>query len=479
MRKRIISVFILLAVVFSLQTAFAAPSPWAASEVNSAKASNLVPEALQDNYQDSIIREDFCEMVMLLYTYLGGTLPEAGASAFADTDNESVSIAAQLEIVTGVGDGLFAPDSLITRQEICTMLKRTLEKAKPDLNIPQTFFNDFPDAHTIADWAYSAVQLMNSLEIMLGDESYNINPLSNTTREQAILLVYRTAAAFAANIFDMVEAMGLGLVQTGNTSSNMYNGSFAITAADKKLYLSDSTGIYILNDDMQKTYIATEEAFSLYVSYDAAYYVKKSDGRIYSNAPAGGQEKLLCDAPASYIAVSANYIYSINPETAHVFHIPVSGGAAEEFIAAPCTAIAASGNSVYYSDSEGIHAKNLSSNEVQTLYSGAVEHMVIDNGILYFKNGDGFVCSLEGSGENPFVITKTPVAAFCAYNNGIAYTTSQGLYKSDFSGKFAIRLSTGAFVNINSYGKYLFGKTADGEIYKIAINGLEHFRLNY
>ncbi|MDD3655101.1 MAG: S-layer homology domain-containing protein [Desulfotomaculaceae bacterium] len=92
--------------------------------------------------------------------------------------------------------GRQAPDLSITRQEICVMLTRALKAAIPSLNTSVTDPTVFADEDAIADWAIIAVRYMNSRDIMTGVGGNTINPLGNTTREQAIALVLRTYEAF-------------------------------------------------------------------------------------------------------------------------------------------------------------------------------------------------------------------------------------------------------------------------------------------
>lgn len=171
-------------------------SEWAKDEIALSFAIGLMPEALMGNYQDDITREDFCEAVVSMFK--SATTSEV---PFTDTDNEAVLKAYGLGIVKGVSDTAFAPDKYITREEICTMLFRAF---KLIANVETTFpEGSYPDSKLISDWAKESVDFMSNSKIILGDENGNINPNVNTTREQAMLLVYRTyygANAYSENI---------------------------------------------------------------------------------------------------------------------------------------------------------------------------------------------------------------------------------------------------------------------------------------
>lgn len=104
-------------------------SAWAADEVEKAVMAELVPEELQRQYTKPCTRQEFCQLVAAvaqkrtgktvqqLVVYRDGT-----DSSFTDTDDADVLACASLGIVNGVGNGRFAPDSHITREQAATML---------------------------------------------------------------------------------------------------------------------------------------------------------------------------------------------------------------------------------------------------------------------------------------------------------------------------------------------------------------------
>ncbi len=165
----------------------AGASEWAKGEVAVSYASGIMPEALAGEYQSDITRQEFCEMVVNL---LPTNLEASRKSAFEDCKNDAVDYAYSVGVVNGMSDSVFAPDSKATREEMATMLYRAYKLIAPDAQCAE--LREFPDKALISDWAVDAVNFMNECEIMLGDEQGNIMPYRNTTREQAILLAYRT-----------------------------------------------------------------------------------------------------------------------------------------------------------------------------------------------------------------------------------------------------------------------------------------------
>ena len=205
MMKKMLSIILALSFLFSglaSITALAAagpasPSDWAVEEVEKGKYYNLVTTRVLSNYQQNITREEFCELAIKLYEVLSGKKASPGQSRFADTNNTEVLKAYDLGIVKGINteETLFAPERSISRQEIAVMFHRTLKSV--DLSyIAGEYLLNFADKNQIASWAAEAVGLMNGKGIIKGNEKNEVNPLGNTTREQAIAIVTRTYESF-------------------------------------------------------------------------------------------------------------------------------------------------------------------------------------------------------------------------------------------------------------------------------------------
>ena len=172
-------------------------SAWAIPEIEQAIGYGLTTDEILSNFQKNITRREFCEISVLLYEKLTGrTALPVSPNPFVDTNHTEVLKAYNLGIVKGVGADLFAPEQPITRQEICVMLTRALRAAIPSLNTAVAGIAPFADENLIADWAINEVRFMSSRDIMRGVGNNTINPLGNTTREQAIALVKRTYESF-------------------------------------------------------------------------------------------------------------------------------------------------------------------------------------------------------------------------------------------------------------------------------------------
>lgn len=161
-------------------------SDWARDEVSYSYAAGIMPRILSENYQADITRQEFCQMVVNMLP--AGITPIRDGS-FKDCDDASVSYAYSIGVVNGIGSDQFAPEANATRQEMATMIYRAYKLIAPDAKSEK--FGTAPDRSLVDAWAIEAVDFLNTQEIMKGDENGNINPYDNTSREEAVLLVYR------------------------------------------------------------------------------------------------------------------------------------------------------------------------------------------------------------------------------------------------------------------------------------------------
>ena len=101
---------------------------------------------------------------------------------------------ASLGIVNGVGNGRFAPDAHITREQAATMLVRAAGILDIRANREHTPFND---ADRISTWAKAAVAEVSAMQtedgamVMQGVGSNRFAPSDPYTREQSIMTAYR------------------------------------------------------------------------------------------------------------------------------------------------------------------------------------------------------------------------------------------------------------------------------------------------
>ena len=101
----------------------AAPSPWAQEEVEKAGRAGLIEDRAYPWRQETT-REEFCIFAYDMLNVLGKLPAGEVEDVFADTDDERIMAIAALGVVEGRGDGTFDPDGTITREEAAAMLCR-------------------------------------------------------------------------------------------------------------------------------------------------------------------------------------------------------------------------------------------------------------------------------------------------------------------------------------------------------------------
>jgi hypothetical protein len=272
MKKVLLSLVFVLC--FSLTASFAAPSNWAEADVKLAQELNLSTDQLMTDYQKNITREEFSEMIVLLYESLSGKKAElAGVSPFSDTQNSEILKAYNLGIVSGMGGGLFAPNDTITREQIAVMYYRTLQTIDPNL-VLGIYPVGFDDKMEISNWAYDAVGFMNAKEILGGVGNNKVDPKGTATREQAIALTVRTYNKFftgyteAAQVEKLTsEQIGLLVQSVVKIHVENYDGS-----------LSTGSGFFYGKGKIATNFHVIENASEILIEYeDGTYY----DGDIF------------------------------------------------------------------------------------------------------------------------------------------------------------------------------------------------------
>ncbi|WP_237391997.1 S-layer homology domain-containing protein [Paenibacillus dendrobii] len=111
-------------------------------------------------------------------------------------DYAHIETAARAGIVTGLTDGVFAPDQPVTREQAAVMIARALKlKLSPtDQKLKDALAKSFLDSGKMDVYSMSSIQAVTKANIMAGavvtqpgqkKPSYNFNPKSNMTRAEA------------------------------------------------------------------------------------------------------------------------------------------------------------------------------------------------------------------------------------------------------------------------------------------------------
>ena len=194
---------------------YRAPSGWAAESVNAAIAAGIVPETLQKKYASPITRAEFCALAANYYEKSAGK-PITQTASFRDTSDPSVQKMAGLGIVTGIGDGKFNPNGLLTREAAAAILVR-LSTALG--NPPQKSAPTFDDNGSISGWAVESVGQCQAAGIMGSTGNNQFSPQGAYTREQSMMTLMRmgnaaSQSAVATLAINPIPGVTVGRTQT-------------------------------------------------------------------------------------------------------------------------------------------------------------------------------------------------------------------------------------------------------------------------
>ncbi|KXB70358.1 S-layer homology domain-containing protein, partial [Peptoniphilus sp. DNF00840] len=100
-----------------------------------------------------------------------------------------ITWANKVGIVSGVGQGNFAPDKELTREEMAVMMTKFLKVSGKNLNAKGNT-NGFKDEEKIQSWAKDSVKEMARLGIVSGMGDGSFAPKSQFTRAQVAQVLY-------------------------------------------------------------------------------------------------------------------------------------------------------------------------------------------------------------------------------------------------------------------------------------------------
>lgn len=195
---------------------FSRTSAWARDEMTQANILGLIPDTLKGaDMTQRISRAEFAAVSVKLYETLTGEAAPASSTPFIDISGDSnkadIGKAYGLGIAVGVSDSEFAPGRSINREQLATMLCRSIKKYAFDgwtIDKDDQYYLDtsgvtlFADDANISNYAKPSVYYMAKMGIIKGVDGTHFAPRSVTpeqeargyataTREQAIALSLR------------------------------------------------------------------------------------------------------------------------------------------------------------------------------------------------------------------------------------------------------------------------------------------------
>ena len=166
---------------------------WAKESINALYAQGIINGRGDGMFapNDSVTREEIAKMLVtaLKLEATDGETPE-----FSDVDKNSwyydyVKIAYQHGIIAGMGDNRFGVGEYATREAVATMICRAADAKGIYLDDVITIY-PFDDDQSISDWAKESVQILRESMIISGMYENTFVPKNNITRAETAKIVY-------------------------------------------------------------------------------------------------------------------------------------------------------------------------------------------------------------------------------------------------------------------------------------------------
>ena len=175
-------------------------SQWADDELERAQQKNLIPTVLYDqDLSKPINRAEFASVAVQLYEQWTGKTAPGGATPFTDISGSrsraDIEKAFALGFTNGYEETVFAPDVLISREQLATMLTRVYKRIMLDgwtLENDSAFPLDisgvplFSDDAEISEYARPSVYFMVKHSVMNGMPNNIFAPRNTASQEEAI-----------------------------------------------------------------------------------------------------------------------------------------------------------------------------------------------------------------------------------------------------------------------------------------------------
>ena len=141
--------------------------------------------------ESSITRAEFLKMLISALKIEADTDKEAPFKDVAKTEwyYDCIRDGYNAGLINGTADNTFAPDSLITREDIATIVYRTFAYKKYD--IASSDMPDYTDSSDISDYAKAAVATLGKEKILLGYENGVFAPHKVATRAETAVIISR------------------------------------------------------------------------------------------------------------------------------------------------------------------------------------------------------------------------------------------------------------------------------------------------
>ncbi len=223
--KKLTAILLIICMMLSIMpTAFAAgtqkfvdfPTGWSAPAMTAAVQNGLIQGVSETEIKpaDNLTRAEFATIIARAF----GAETTADISNFKDVAPsawyyEYIARAVKMEVLNGKSTSEMDPDAFITREEVFTALARVLVLSSDD----SSSLNRFYDKAEISDWAVASLSAMSARGYVNGDDTGNLNPKSNITREEFAQVMYNTIKRYITSTGIYGGSLeGITVVRAGN-----------------------------------------------------------------------------------------------------------------------------------------------------------------------------------------------------------------------------------------------------------------------
>jgi len=169
---------------------------WATYYINAMAWENVIAGMGDGSFAPdaTITREQFVTMLVRAFDVAGDTYSATFGDVYPNAwYADYISRAVAADITRGMGDGNFGIGASISRQDMAVMAQRLMNTLGSDLGGSSNIA--FGDQYAVADYAVEAVAAMSAAGIITGFPDGSFQPTGNATRAQVAVIIYRLLRA--------------------------------------------------------------------------------------------------------------------------------------------------------------------------------------------------------------------------------------------------------------------------------------------
>ncbi len=249
MRRILAIVLAFVLLITGLPVAFAkteVQSSWSIKDVEEMKQYGVFRDDAFKNYQSGITRLDFIYIAVRVYEILSEKeIVIDSALSFTDTADVYALKGATIGITSGVGDGMFGSNEILTREQLAVMMIKIVRLLKFDMNDASQV--KFADDVQLSSWARESIYLALSNHIISGVGSNKFDPQGTASTEMALVIANKL---LKTNGYERQTAneQGTNDIQPLSLSANKGRYQLNTTSSTMKLW-TDYPSERIFRDD--------------------------------------------------------------------------------------------------------------------------------------------------------------------------------------------------------------------------------------